>query len=215
MPTEVFGDNTGDDYSGTEDNFLQEDAATTNNGSASNFSIRDESSGNDTHGCISFSGMSSLPSSITVSSATMSLYQNWNNMSSTQVLSCYRLLRNWSESQSTWNIYSTGNSWTTAGGTSDGNDKSATVSDTMTKNTTNQYYTSDDTAQLRTDCENIAAGTVSNYGWIWVRTDASDDGEQSDNTSSEGSDGQRPYLTITYTEGGGSSSSNLTLLGVG
>jgi hypothetical protein len=45
----------------------------------------------------------------------------------TTTLSLYPLLRNWVETQATWNVYSTGNNWTTAGGLSDGNDKEATA----------------------------------------------------------------------------------------
>ena len=38
-----------------------------------------------------------------------------------------RILRAYSPTQATWNQYSSGNNWTTAGAKSDGNDRAATV----------------------------------------------------------------------------------------
>ena len=65
-----------------------------------------------------------------------------------------RLLRNWSETTSTWNNYSTGNAWTTAGARSDGNDRSATVTATLTMSAALAYKTIS-SAQLATDVQNF------------------------------------------------------------
>jgi len=115
-----------------------------------------------------------------------------------------RILRNWSESQSTWNIYSTGNNWTTAGGTSDGNDRSSTT--TATKqifNSDNGNYVQFTSAQLAADVQDMINTPANNFGWHIERTDGSNDATYMGYTSSEGTDGQRPYLSVTYTAGGG------------
>ena len=216
MPTLVFGDNTGDDHAGTEDTYLAADATTTNYGTNSEFDIYEYDASDKNYGLLSFSSYSNLPSSITVSSATISIYMWYATGTATHTLTYRRCLRNWVETQATHTIYSTGNNWTTGGGLSDGNDRSGTTSDTVSVNTTtDEYKTSADTAQLRTDIENFASGTYANYGHHIERTDGTEDSEIRSFGQSDWDDGKRPYSTVTYTEVTAGGSSNLTLLGVG
>lgn len=60
--------------------------------------------------------LSSIPASAVVSSATLSLYALSNAADNTRITRFFRQKRVWVESQATWSIYSTGNSWGTAGG---------------------------------------------------------------------------------------------------
>ena len=205
MVAVVVGDNTGDDYSGTEDNALREGSPTQNRGSNAVINVNKIAAGNHWHTLVKFSGFSSLPSPLTVSSSTLNLYLGSASGSTSQTHTLRPILVNWVELQSTWNIYSTGNNWTTAGCLSDGNDRNGTVSDTITgvTNTTGTYYTSGDSAQMQADTEDMIDGTISNYGWHVERTDAANDGDTRDYVSSEGTDGQRPYAAITYTTGAG------------
>lgn len=212
MPTEVFGDNTGDDYSGTEDTQLSEFAPTTNYGTAAYVEINKYGSGDWNHGCLSWSGMSSLPSSITVSSSSINL-TGANGTTHNSTWSFYRLLRNWVEAQATWNIYSTGNNWGTAGGTNS-SDRSTTLTCSGSIGTDQYALMTFSGSQLDTDIENIASGSVSNYGWHIERTDGSNDSNWRRFASDAGTDGERPYLSVTYTTGA-AASSFLTLLGVG
>lgn len=203
MPTVVIGDNTGDDYSGTIDNNLYENAPTTVQ--TGGLDIGKHSSGGWRMGVLAFTGISSLPSSISVSAATVHADLTNSAGLKNHVFTSYRLLRDWVEAEATWNIYSTGNNWGTAGGTG-GADRSATTTGTSENipETPHQYYELiQDAAQLRTDVENFASGTYSNYGWHIERTDDSNDTQFRVFDEHEDTDGQRPYLSVTYTTVGG------------
>lgn len=201
MPTVIIGNNTGDDYSGVEDGRLIQATPTTNYGTSDAFDMIKAVSGQYTHSLIRFSGLSNISESVTVSSAILSLYHF--NGTSVQTFSFRRLLRNWVESQATWNIYNTGNNWSTAGATSDGNDRSSDVSATLTNaSSTGTYRNSGD---LSADVESFINGDLINNGWHGERTGGQDDEFVVRFRSSNISDGQRPYLTVIYTESGGSS----------
>lgn len=217
MVTAVIGDNTGDDYSGTEDNVLRENTPTVNRGISTVINVNKIAAGNHWHTLLKFSGLSSLPSSLTVTSSILSLYLGAAGGSTGQTITIKPVLRNWGELTSTWNTYDGTNNWTTGGCLGDGTDRDTTASDTFTSvtNTTATYYHSNDAAQMQTDTEDMIDGTRNNYGWHVERTDAANDGETRDFASSDGTDGQRPYLTVIYTTGGATLQSSLMLSGVG
>lgn len=60
--------------------------------------------------------LSSIPASATGSNATLSLWLYGNSASNARDVRVYRQKRAWVETQATWNNYSTGNAWSTAGG---------------------------------------------------------------------------------------------------
>lgn len=214
MVTVVIGDNTGDDYSGTEDSRMQETAYTTNYGSATEYEIQSQTTSNRHHVCLKFSGISNLPSSLSVTSSVVSLYLNLSFYSGNQTITCNRLLRNWVESQVTWDDYATSAAWTSGGATSDGNDRDGTSAASVTHSESTGYKNFSDTSQIQGEVEDFADGTLTNYGWVFYRSDTASDLIRLF-TSSEGTDGERPYLTVTYTTTGGSTPKFLTLLGVG
>ena len=203
MPTVTIGDNTGDDYAGTIDTFLQE-AAPTSDGGDLDIVVRSDS-GARRHGLIAFPGISNLPAAIAVSAATMNLYLStaWDTDPKTN--DANRVLVSWDEA-ATWNTTDGSTSWNTAGCLGSGTDRaSASSGSTSTDQTTGAYKALfGSTAQFRTDIENFASGVFSNYGWVLTRTDAVDTSGQIFNTELR-TDGQRPYLSVTYTETGGSS----------
>lgn len=210
MVAAVIGDNTGDDHAGTEDAHMITTPAGDNYGGCTDFRVYKFAVGNHAYGLLSFSGISNLPSTLTVSSAIINLYVEASSGAGSHTITFKRALRNWTEGTScsasgvcNFNQWATSSNWTTAGGLSDGNDRSATVSDTMTGVTTTfQYYSANDSAQIIADVEDFADGTLTNYGWHSERTDAADDSTYRFFTSSEGTDGQRPYIAVTYTTGG-------------
>ena len=71
--------------------------------------------------------ISGIPTNSIIDSAIMSLWYYFHDGSQDDSHSIYRSLRAWSESQATWNVYTTGNSWSTAGGRSSGNDREASA----------------------------------------------------------------------------------------
>jgi hypothetical protein len=206
MPTVTFGSNTGNTGSSEEVN-IYEGAPTSVQSAATELDLGKYSSGNWKHGLLKFD-LSSLPSSITVSSARVELYL-WDAFGgSSQVFTGYRLLRNWTESTATWNVYTTASNWGTAGGTN-ATDRSATPSSTseVISTTTAAYYEIlQDSAQLRSDIEYFAANPGSNFGWHLERTDSSNDSHYRTFYSADGggaADGQYPFLVVTYTAAGG------------
>lgn len=196
MPTVVIGNNTGDDYSGTEDAIIHGGAPTTTYGDTANLEAK--YTGERVNFVIKFSGLSNIPEGSTVDSAAFYILGSnpWDNIT----LHARRLLRNWVESEVTYNAYSTGNNWTAAGAFSDGNDRVATASGTMAVGTTENY----DGCTVTDDVGDMVAGTVSNYGWVVTR-DTQDSFYYPIQRSSEYNDGSRPYLSVTYTEASGSS----------
>jgi hypothetical protein len=197
MPTVVIGNNTGDDYSGVEDTVLHSDAADTAYGSQAGLECKYTSSARN-NTLIRFSGLSNIDGPATVSAASVYIYGSnpWDNIT----LHARRLLRNWSEDNATYNIYNTGNSWTSGGAMSDGNDRVASATGTMTVGTTANYDSFDCAANV----EDMINGTINNYGYV-ISRDTEDSFYYTSHVSSQGTDGQRPYLSVTYTESGGSS----------
>ena len=202
MATVDIGDNTGDDFSGTEDTKLKSTEATTNYGSEGTTEVTKYEVGNHSHTIMKFSGISNLPGALNVSSSTLYLYRvppghDYN-------ITAKVLNRNWVEGEATWNIYSTGNSWTTAGGLHETDDRSSTTTfDILSDDDT--AYIDFSSAQLAADVEDFADGSLSNYGWHIARTGVGEDGEYQTYVTSDGDDGKRPYLSVTYTEAGGGS----------
>jgi Disaggregatase related repeat len=203
--TATIGNNTGNTYSGVSDTRLQQDIPTSNFSSSTALDVDKFGAGGHANTLIKFTGLSNITGPVTVTSATIRLRLNGSDGGgASYTIGVRRLLRDWQNAQATWNVYSTGNSWTTAGGLSNGNDRSATLSasQSVPGNGTGSYY-SFTGSQLATDVQNIINGTASNFGWILEREDAGDDSLYRVFNSSESSDGQRPELNITYTVGGG------------
>lgn len=202
MPTYVFGDNTGDDYSGTEDGRVREESATTNYGSSSTMQIAKYGASDHNHSLVKWTGISNLPSSINVTSATVSLYCTAaGGTPGVETAAIRQVLRNWVEAQFTWTIWSTGNNWTTGGAEGSGTDRGSTTLDSIDYGTaTGQYYHSDDSAGLRTLSEDWASGAESNYGVHFERSDGDATFTSYIFSTAEETDGQRPYMTIIYTE---------------
>ena len=205
MPTVTIGNNTGDDYAGTEDAQIKSNNSSANYGGRTNFECTKYASGNHTHALLGFSGLSNLPSSITVSDSSLNIYCVGHS-DGERTITARRLLRSWIEGTAngqeqsgscSWSSYGGGN-WTTSGALSDGNDRSSTVSGTGSLKGSGWLEISG--SQLNTDIQN------GYQSWHLERTDGADDHAYDIFTSSEGSDGNRPYVSVTYEENASSGS---------
>src|SRR3989344_2490397 len=100
-------------YIGTTDTNVNTYAKTTNYGSATSLTA---ASYNATKPLFQFD-LSSIPVNAVVNSATLSFYaSSWGGAAGSNQNAIYRVLdKNWVESEANWNIYSTGNNWTTSG----------------------------------------------------------------------------------------------------
>ena len=159
------------------DAHITDDAATTNFGTSIEMLIGDNSGSlNIAARIIIKFDVSSISASDTVTSAILSLFE-FNAQVSDSITwdtNLNRLLRDWVEGEATWNIWSTGNNWTTAGAGSDGNDRSATISATVNLDGTSAdaFVAWGSTAQLVSDVQNFVDGGLSNYGWLLNAPDA-------------------------------------------
>lgn len=97
------------------DNYIQSDVPTQNNGSLDTLKAG-EYSGVIYRTLVKFD-FSPIPAGCTLLVADFNLnYVNRIAGRNVNTFGIYRLKRNWIEAQSTWNIFSTGNNWQTAGG---------------------------------------------------------------------------------------------------
>lgn len=200
MATVVIGDNIGDDFAGTEDTYIYQASPTTNFGTDVRIYANKYGAADHGHSLLKFSGLSNV--SGTVTDAT--LYIRWtagNDVS--QIIDFRRLLANWVEGESTWNIYSTGNNWPgSPGALTDGTDRSATISASLNVGALDQYYAFTH-ANLITDVNNFVNSVWSNYGWHIERNGSGGDSTWKAFDSSDAGDGDRPYLSVTYEAAGG------------
>jgi hypothetical protein len=97
------------------DSYYSEGSPTSNNGTSDKFYIGNSSKN---RGILKFDltkGTNPPPTgAIVIGTPQIELYCGGYRTSKT--LAAYECLKNWVESQVTWNIYSTGNNWDTAGG---------------------------------------------------------------------------------------------------
>ena len=109
-----------------------------------------------------------------------------SNWQPDQYLDLYRIIEDWDEGSATWNERSSGNKWTTAGGTFDASPLGYSLIPS------HSYYPEIDITDL---VQQWADGGQENYGVILVNDTAVDTGIK----ASEYSEYGRPYLEITYT----------------
>lgn len=205
MATVTIGNNTGDTHSGTEDTYLKENDPTTNY-DASNINVFKYAVGDSGTGLIRFSGLSNLIAlaPLTVTAASLFLFIDGDGSDANHDISVYTCLRNWVETEATWNIYSTGNNWASGGAQGSGTDRGASSLCTTTVDFNSIQYYEFTSAAFITDISNIINGVRANNGWLLDRTDAGiNDATFGQFVRSEGTDAKRPYLSVTYTAGGG------------
>lgn len=143
--------------------------------------------------------LSALPADAVISSTTLSLYFDGDASSNARTLRVYRVKRVWVEAEATWNIYSTGNSWSTAGGfhaddceQTDIGSKDLTATETL-----NEFKAISLTPTTKADLD------LGN-GWL-LKMDTESDDAYRVRTSEHTTSANRPMLEIVYTQGGGPS----------
>jgi len=188
----------GNMWTGVNDTQLAKATPATNSNAAATLGLSNYSEANISTATIVFTGLSNIPATATVKSITLGYYVS-HAMTTTSSITSHRLLLNHVVTEETWNIYSTGNNWNTAGAAYNDLDRSSTVSNVIATGTTTGWKTTGvlEAGQLMTDVQNFIDGGNSNYGWVIYMPDAPAD-EYLTITSSDGTDGQRPYLKIIY-----------------
>lgn len=213
MSTVTIGDNTTDTYSGCEDaailsSYIGIPFNTNNLGAYALIGVDNFAGTHQGATLIKFSGLSNLPTTAAVSAATLYLYLDPSANTQDFTLTVYGVLRDWIEGTGApadrsadtpysccWNEYGDENTWTTAGCGGAGTDRDAASAGTLAISAlaaAGWFAISIDTDLV----ESWLSGSRSNYG-IVVTTSQID--ALITGVSSEGADGSRPYISVTYT----------------
>ena len=138
--------------------------------------------------------LSALPSGADITSATLSWYVNIDVSTNQTTYRVYRLKRAWVESQVTWSIYSTGNSWQVAGGFGANDCEQVDIGSRIftAAETTNEFK---DFALTPT----TKAGLDLGNGWLIKADNESVQAQYRGFSSDWDTAAQRPKLVIEYT----------------
>ena len=153
-----------------EDTRMQSSAATTNYGTSTEIKVYKEGSP-EHRSILKFNIRNNIPPNSNITDCNVSVYNNFLGVVGPPVnISIYRLLRNWSESQATWNNYNTSDAWGTAGAnaTSDANH---TDQDKQTITSADAWYTwdlSNESGGSLHLCQSWLDGDYDDYGVLFA-----------------------------------------------
>lgn len=188
------------DEASANDTYIYQLAATTNYGTDAYLRVgKNSGQTNKSQRTLIKFDLSSIHASA-ISSAVLSLTINNEWVDNSYSMYAYRILKNWVEGEVTWNIYSTGNNWATAGCGGSGTDYNATsLGDTGALGTA---PSGTKTISLNTtEILKMVDGTYSNYGFmLYLEVGASINDGIAFNSSSNATESNRPKLVIEYTE---------------
>ena len=184
------------------DTYLNSGAPNTNFGNMGVIVVGETNDGNDVFRSVIKFDLSSIPAGSTITSATLTVtlaeagsFRANNN----RALKVYRSLRAFSESQATWNVYTTGNNWGTAGANNTTTDREATDIGSTTFNTADADESEKSwtltTAKIQ---EMIYGGSFTNNGFI-IKADTETDDRYQMHSSNSVTSSKRPKLVIDYT----------------
>ena len=168
MTVTVVGDNTGYEVGVVETSLVE--VLPTTNYAADYIRLGSAGGSNRARVLFKFTGLANITGPVTVSSAVITLMTA--DSTATRAVSLRKLLVPFVEAEATWNIYSTGNSWGTAGASGAG-DMDSTVVATGTIPATNGSTFAISGAGLDSLVEGWINGTIANEGCILSLTDES------------------------------------------
>lgn len=195
MTVKTLGDNVttnANDYTGTEDNVMLSGGNANNN-----FAGSPNTGGGGATFLLRFTGWSNIPAGSTITDVKLTLNCAAGGPTAAD-LTLRRCLRPVVETTSTWNNYSTGNPWGTAGCLNDTSDRDPANIATLNYNGgfLSGPYQSNSTAALVAWAQDVLDNATT--PWLYVAPA----GSESWNLSAA-ADGNRPFLTVTFDEPGG------------
>jgi len=200
------------DAAAGKDTFIAGFAATTNYATDAGMAHGDFGSGSTdfAHILIAFD-LSAVPAGAVITSATLSLWEataaSTGGAPASWAVELRRVLRDWVEAQATWNIYSTGNAWGTAGANNDTDRVAAACASLTLDATAANGFVSWSSAGLVAVCQGWVDGTFPNYGLhvsapaldaMGITPTANNVFHSSDYTTDAA---KRPKLTLEYYTG--------------
>jgi len=180
------------------DTFIRQESATTNFSTSDKLYIGEYNGGAELDRALLQFDLSAIPAGATINSASLSLYaiEDWS--SNARTVRVYRVKRAWVGSEATWNVYSTGNSWQTAGGFG-ANDAEQTDIGSLAlgaAETLNEYKVWSLTASAVE--EMISGGTWTDHGFL-VKVDTESDDLYGYASTEDSDSSHRPKLELDYT----------------
>jgi hypothetical protein len=138
--------------------------------------------------------ISDIPAGSVIDSAALTLYGDYNFDDQTEkTFYAYRCTRVWVEGQVTWAVYSTGNSWTTAGGDYVTTDGDSYTTDGVTPDPLGMVFSN--LAALAQDALDNRSGILN---LILIGPEASGSYSAEMDSSDWGNASQRPELVVIY-----------------
>lgn len=192
------------DFASTDaDTYMNHLNTTTNDGNSTLIYTGTPSGNNAQYSrCLVKFDISSIPTSSTVSAVTCKLMETDAGGAGSWSTRLRRVLVSWAELQATWAERLTGTGWTTAGCASDGNDRAAGDSASVTLDgTSGNAFVEWTGATLTDDVQKFVSATYSNYGWLVEAPTAEGVANtyNSFGSSENATPGNRPVLTVVYT----------------
>ena len=183
------------------DTYLSQATATTNFDTSVVLSIGDNAGGTAIRRAWIKSDFSAIPAGRRFVSAVLNLNPDADGSSNARTMSAHRCLRAVVSNQATWNIFSTGNNWGTAGASNSSTDyDGATALGTMAVSaspTIDVFLQMTFTAAGVAEYQKLYDGTYTNNGIIlFVATQNTDriNYDSQDSTTAN----LRPFITVTY-----------------
>lgn len=181
--------------------FIGSYAPTTNNNTEDRLRIgeRNDQSGWIDRNLIKFNGLSdgTIPANATIISAVLSIYCLLDLSNNARTFRVYRQKRAWVASQCTWNIFSTGNNWQTAGGFG-ANDCEQTDIGNRAMSATEAVNEWKDFNLTPSAIQEIVSGAFANNGFLLKADTEENDGYQFAGIR-YATASLRPKLVVTYT----------------
>lgn len=193
------------DIPGTSDSRIEQDFPTSNFGGAASLSVHKRTASDHSHSVLGFPGLSQITSNpnvtATVTNVKVGLWLRSVSGTNTHTINFRKLLRNNPEYQRTWNNASTSVAWTTPGGLGSGTDRVNAVSGQITGvGTALQFYeVNQSSGGLVDDVQDWLDDPSTNFGWHLELDGTGEDNNAKSFQSKEFTNGQRPFLEVTYT----------------
>lgn len=218
MPTITIGQNSTDDYSGLIDTFIMHNG--TGTADTVNFDFQSDlwayaSPDPDTRVTLIKATMPGILTGATITSASLFVHQVDHDNALT--IELRRMLRAWTDTGATWLTSDGSTSWGTSGAQNNTSDRDSTIVSSVVIGAGDADITWHEFTGLASLVQAWVDGTYSNHGVQLQKSVWGAEFYLSQMESSNASDGNRPYLSVTYTAGAGGSSSNggLMMLGCG
>lgn len=141
---------------------------------------------------------SSIPSAAILSSATLEIYMSAEGSDFARTIGIYRIIRSWVETQTTWNIASTGVNWGSPGGANTTTDINPTAIGSKAMTTTEAVGFKSFVLNTAT-VQGWINGSILNYGMHLKNTSEADESASwTFSSSNNATSANRPKLTLNY-----------------